>query len=46
MLGKIGIHKWKQCSSGSAMTPIADKCEICKLVRVFQMWGYTYHRDT
>lgn len=45
LLCKIGFHNWEQGRTDSLMTPLADKCKWCKIVRVFRLWGYTYHRD-
>ena len=45
MLCKIGLHKWQQGLTDSLITPHADKCKRCKIVRVFRLWGYTYHYD-
>lgn len=44
-LCKIGIHKWEEGFSGSMLSPLADKCKRCKIVRIFHGWGYTYGRD-
>ena len=45
LLCKIGIHKWKEGTTGSMLYPLAHKCKRCKIVRVFHGWGYTYGRD-
>lgn len=45
LLCKIGIHNWKEGFSGSLISPCAEKCKRCGIVRVFHGWGYTYGRD-
>lgn len=45
LLCKIGIHNWEEGFSGSSISPCAEKCKRCKIVRVFHGWGFTYGRD-
>jgi len=45
LLCRIGLHKWSEGYSGSTISPIADKCDRCRIVRVFHGWGYSYGRD-
>lgn len=41
----LHIHNWRRGRTNSLLTPYAEKCKWCGLVRVFRLWGYTYHRD-
>lgn len=44
LLCRIGIHNWgKDGVINSITTPIANKCKWCEGIRVFRMWGYTFH---
>lgn len=45
LLCKLCLHNWEQGRTDSLITPLAHKCKWCKIVRVFRMWGYTYHKD-
>ena len=42
---KIGIHNWEEGFSGNLFSPCAEKCKRCRIVRVFNGWGYIYGRD-
>ena len=35
LLCKIGVHNWKGGFSGSLISPYAEKCKRCGVVRVF-----------
>jgi len=45
LLCKIGLHKWKEIFTGALLAPCGNKCQRCKLVRQFNMWGYVYGWD-